>query len=855
MALTFTNLVATPTFESDSVGGWTTTAGTLSVSTDKSAFGTRCLKLTSSASGSHVVMAPAIAVSADDLFKSTSIAVRLASSAASASVSIGARYYNSSDVQIGQVVSSKSVNPTLARHTHGMTFSGVATVSLRPVISWTASAAGQSIYIDTVTYLRHSTDNYAQYPWGSVPAMPDVIGSLADWGNVSFDWVGTPEASLSTATCSAVATIDTTAVRGEVVTISGTSFPPSTDVALRVSNSALGSGRISINGAIATVTTDGAGAFSYDWTVDGDQGQRWIAAQTDLAATGFGDVSDMVTIQPGPAGPPDINYAINPRMSVANGTGRFVFNRCPNPSPTVDLTGWEAVGAATVTRSTAAKIVGISHGARVVSATSGDGIALPWADGNWLHFGETVYVRAVTDCTLTIGMEGVNTPNLRVEASGWGDTGWGDETYVDGATKALTAGQIIRARLSAYGGSGTIDPYKIRMKLTGSGTYDVDGVWQGMGVEDGESGGPGSVPYFDGDTLDDDDFTYEWTGTPNASTSARRGTLAMGIDSAEDFIPDPLSYVGDQAYNHGHLTTLDTGETALALRSQQWFSNAIPRLTNAAGGSTLNDLGLEDEKSYFFSVDVVMDYSTLYGGYAIDGSNGNSLYLYAGGSADSPYITPYPGRTRLHIPFVVPTSPASNDDYVGFGISELGWLLGEVKFTNLSITETKIYSMETEPTDLSDSGIETGSTVLVSCAIGGTDVETTIAFQALVDGVWATVNSMVIPAEVWEGSQQFTATVPLSATGMRLVTTGSTDAIDSYVVSDAPPPFFDGDTADGDGYTYSWAGTAGVSASIRTEAAVEDEIRVFDDGVLKEITEMRAFRNGALLTITEAGLP
>lgn len=852
MALTLTNLIPTPTFESDSVGGWVASAGTLTVSTDKSAFGTRCLKLTSTAAAQTIVLtAPPSPIG--NWAQPAGFAARFASTAAATFIKLGAHFLDGAGVKLGESMSSnKSINPTLARHvnTNAVAFSNISTttVSIQPAIQWTATTSGESIYIDTATFLRHDEFKYGTHPWTTSTTMPDVIGSLAPWGNVTFAWVGTPEASYSTATSSAVVTTDSLVARGDVVTITGSGFTANANVGLRVSEDSLGEGRTRT--PMVTVTADGDGAFTYDWTVAADQGSRWIVGQIAAGFLGYGAVSSEIVVQPGPAGPPSKNFIINPYLRAGNGTARYMFNVCQNPSPTVDLTGWDAIGTATVARDVAAQIVGPSHGARVVAATASDGIGLPWFS-EWSSTGHTAWVRAVTACTLTIGVAGQNT-TASITKAGWGNSGWGGSGYVQGATIALEAGQEIRARLHSNGGG---IGKSVRMTITGSGTYDVDGVWHGIGVTDGYLDAQGSPPWFCGDTVSDDDFTYEWIGTPYASSSVRRGTVALGIASGEgNWDDDPVT--GDQEYNQGHLTTLAGGETAVAFRSPQWFYSADPTITNAAGGRTLADLGLEQGKSYMFSADLIMDSSLLFSGYALDGSNGTELWVWAGDETIQPAIA-LPGRTRFHIPF----NADNLADEIGFGLAGMPWLEGEIVTTKLALTETKIYSIGgpgafTSPVDLTDSGIQPGSDIMVTIPADDPAADMTVAFEAEVDGVWTVINAVVIEPDDWGMTHQFTATAPANATGLRLTYT-DVEGADGWIVSDAPVEYFDGSTADTGDWTYEWEGTPDASPSIRSEntggPGIPVAAQVFLGGVALAAAEFRIAIGGQVTGISQMG--
>jgi hypothetical protein len=96
-----------------------------------------------------------------------------------------------------------------------------------------------------------------------------------------------------------------------------------------------------------------------------------------------------------------------------------------------------------------------------------------------------------------------------------------------------------------------------------------------------------------------------------------------------------------------------------------------------------------------------------------------------------------------------------------------------------------------------------------------------------------------------------TFTIPAGHTTIQLEASGtyrSSISIYDYV------PYFDGDTPDGGGYTYSWAGTPHDSASIRTaEGGTALDAKVFIGGIAVAVTEMRVVVGGTLIDVTEAG--
>lgn len=66
---------------------------------------------------------------------------------------------------------------------------------------------------------------------------------------------------------------------------------------------------------------------------------------------------------------------------------------------------------------------------------------------------------------------------------------------------------------------------------------------------------PTVLPYFDGDTPDELGFTYEWEGTPGASTSVIK---TASVEVRRNFVPAPRGSTGLQGTNTAH-TTVDSG--------------------------------------------------------------------------------------------------------------------------------------------------------------------------------------------------------------------------------------------------------------------------------------------------------
>ena len=138
---------------------------------------------------------------------------------------------------------------------------------------------------------------------------------------------------------------------------------------------------------------------------------------------------------------------------------------------------------------------------------------------------------------------------------------------------------------------------------------------------------------------------------------------------------------------------------------------------------------------------------------------------------------------------------------------------------------------------------------LAGFTYGTFKVRTGTSAESLTDAlVWNNVN----PDEWAGGAVTRTFAIPAGHNVIQLEASGadvSEISIHDYI------PYFDGDTPDDGTYAYSWAGTPGDSASLRTAAAPSSGLtaQVFTGGTAKTVSEMRVSAGGILINITEAG--
>jgi hypothetical protein len=550
----------------------------------------------------------------------------------------------------------------------------------------------------------------------------------------------------------------------------------------------------------------------------------------------------------------------DPKFVSSDETTVLAYNHFENPSPIASLTGWNAAGTATVTLDSGAAIKG-AGGVEVVSPDGTSGLTITSIPethygGTLSKFNFAVYVRAHAAMTLTASVASDMEISSSMTKIGWGDFGWGEEyTYVEGASHTFEAGEVKRLRLSARTTSSSAGTRNWRIHLLGTGTFDADAAWRGDFVLDGVD--PATYPggywdiadatlYFDGSTADTAEFTYSWEGTANASRSIKTGHLPKFMDS--------------RAVANGHenvrTAILAGGETGFAMQAAWEFNNS--NTANFLGDNVdLKTLGLVEGNSYVLSIDVVSTSENYVEGYIGDLYSG--MYLTGNGSAETGSNMPAVMRRRLHLP-IIPDAGTSEHYLVCYR----GWVTGESYFTDASLFEVEFIAPTWSPNgnaanlplDLLAHGLEPGKDYI---ALFDTHLNSgqyyRVEYQTGGGGSWTAIFEDVHDAGYQGDYYRHEFTVPGTATAVRLVANTAADQLyfDAEFFS-VPPEPFSGDTPDGGGYTYSWAGTPYESASIRSDAAAGPTAKVFVGGTAINITEMRAVVGGSLIPITEAGV-
>jgi hypothetical protein len=396
----------------------------------------------------------------------------------------------------------------------------------------------------------------------------------------------------------------------------------------------------------------------------------------------------------------------------------------------------------------------------------------------------------------------------------------------------------------------------------------VDGITQTMGVDDGAGDDLDSIPnaplFFDGDTPDDDNFSYSWHGTPHDSPSLQYAAIpkyAGNVPYDYDW-GDDLPIVPDGAFQY----TAPGGEVRVAHRSSIMFGRNSLVLGDGTNPD-IRDLELEPG-NYVVSFDYVQDYTTYFFGYEEPDWACNGYFLIY----DRDPALSYPANRKQYMPLNGFT-PYRKRFYAPFPVTEtsrmeicwdLGqnWMTGDVYITNVAINSIEnihnIYNgLDLEVSgnyDLMALGVEAGKSYHINAEYTGTVVGT-VEYKVGA-GSWTTLAESYIGPQT-EPDQAlgdyYAFTVPADATEVRLSLSDPAIGVDTFDLFDAPPAFFDGDTPDGGGYTYSWSGTPYDSASIRSDAAAGPTAKVFIGGTAVNITEMRAVVGGSLIPITEAG--
>jgi hypothetical protein len=706
-------------------------------------------------------------------------------------------------------------------------------------------------YVDAVML----TADYAE----GDPGWPDFISGNRTNGvdGLNYAWTGAAHASTSTGTATRWVDLAETGAIGAIYTITGGGFIPSEPV------------RVTVTPAVANysywdTTANSDGTFQYSFAMPiHTGGTTKVRVSGSAAWMGYPYAEQDVTI---PVPPPlvaptttaerKVNYFLDPRLQVTDAVTTLIKNYFHNPSPTASLDQYSAAGTASIALDPSVSIKG-EGGVTVTSPDSVSGVTFALTY-EWDSLNFTVYVRAHEAMTITGSQssEFIMQDDQYVTV-GWGDFGWGEPfDYTPGFSYTFAAGEVRRFRIysnvlrtyqgGTYPGVGDIN---FQWHLKGSGTFDVDAVWVGGGVDDGVDpdgfpGGVDSIPnaplFFSGDTPDDDTYTYAWEGMPNASVSVKNAAQTKYLRTW-NVLP---------GREQGYIFQLPGGEKVAAVQSAWGESARDSTYFTADGpadgvGEDLKYLGLVEGKHYALSFDLTSAMENYVEGYI--GGAWDQMWL----TADDAYLgipMGHPLERRLTIPFTVGADAAkvSADLY-------RDWVTGYHFIDNVSLVEIDFHMPQYED---AQSGVPGTLDILALGAVAG-GAYTAIAdtpldpddyyraeYQAEVDGAWTTITEVLHDADNKSDMREWSFTIPEGAVGARLawfVASGWP----YFNLYSTPIPFFDGDTPDGDGLWYWWDGTPGESASIRSTTPPPEPpstsivARVLFGGVPVPVSDMR----------------
>lgn len=738
---------------------------------------------------------------------------------------------------------------------------------VRPQISFENTASGTNVfYIDAV---QVTADYWAGY--GS-PGWPDFIsGNRTDGDDgLAYAWTGTPHASTSTGT--ALRWVDMPAVGeiGETYTITGAGFIPSEPVRVMVMP------EIADNTYWDT-TAEPDGTFEYSFTMPVHTGGITTVRVSGSAAfmgQPYADQEVIIPVPPPISAPPTtgtqkVNYFLDPRLEITDAETIIAKNYFHNPSPTSVLTGFSAAGTASIALDPTSAIKG-AGGIKVTSSNAGSGIEIRPQEEQVKSDTSptfTVYVRAREAMTITGSVYADYTMwPPENDCPGWGDFGWGEPyTFVKGWSHTFTAGEVKRFRvmpsIKSTGSGGTypgIGDIGWALQIFGDGEFDIDGVWFGGGVDDGVDpddfpGGEWEIPnaplFFSGATANTDDYTYEWEGLPDASVSIQKARRPKYIRSS--------GWSFDRSMELVYLIDQPGGETAVAMVSDWDESSSSNVYFTTDGpadgvGEDLKNLGLVEGKHYAISFDLKSVMENYVEGYI--GGVWDQLWF----EADDAYLgipMDHPLERRLTVPFTVGSGAAAVSVYCG-----RNWYTGYHLVDKVSIVEidfnTAYSGNEVEELDILAAGAVPGGTYTAIADSAPAAVDGYYRAEALTVSGWTTLTEMLYDPDYKSDSVELTFTIPADASGARL--SWSANWGPSIYLYSVPIPYFDGDTPDGGGFYYSWSGTPGESASIRSTTPPgpppEIDARVWVGGTEQNVAEIRVVTGGVLQALDSIGI-
>jgi hypothetical protein len=272
-------------------------------------------------------------------------------------------------------------------------------------------------------------------------------------------------------------------------------------------------------------------------------------------------------------------------------------------------------------------------------------------------------------------------------------------------------------------------------------------------------------------------------------------------------------------------------------------------------GETYDDAfscGMEAGKSYMFSATMTTP---------VDLDPDEEFYIEASGEWGDSYFDYKDGLAagsiRLNTPCHVELGAGSGNLFLwADGLNEGRELfMDKVQLTEITQWYRGLMPTVSGTVDLAAMGLQAGSSYYVRSDRPSTVTQPGDTFQILAgpdEGSLTAVHTRAITDEyTWH-----VVDIPADAVIIRAV--GSMTKLSlifawQIAIFDAPPAYFSGDTTDGGGYTYAWAGTPNDSASIRTDAPAGLEGQFFADGEGVAFSEARIVIDGDLVNITQIG--
>ena len=583
------------------------------------------------------------------------------------------------------------------------------------------------------------------------------------------------------------------------------------------------------------------------------------------------------------------NYWPDPQFRATTGDAPFVAaNLFPNPSPTVDLTGWTAASGGSISRVSGGMFPGNTHKCQVTGGVTLRGANTSYPSQDWCFTGK-IKANGAQTITISGAMEDTE-QSFVVRTVGWGSFGWAEDlTYAAGDTKVFTDGEECLFRIYCGESTSVVGPdHRVLLTLTSTaGTFDLDGITQWLGVDDGAGDGdldaiPNAFLYFSGDTPDDENFTYSWYGTAHDSTSLQIAKKAKYAYSTYDYVfsDSELPLVPELAFQN-----VQDDEHRLAIRSAIMFGNNYVKLYDGfipdpedlpMFAHVEDKVGFElPDGNYALTFDLVTEYQQYYYGFPEPEWSGGAYCYVQDISGDYPSRVSFqwiPARAGAHEVTVTIPFPVAGAKMQAEVDLDLNWVSGDVYLKNVGIFEIGdilhhydgLDSNEECIWDMTALGVTAGKTYHSNVEMAWGNGQPIFEYKVGA-GSWTTLVASTAPIAAEEKDMVFTEpfrfTVPEDATDVRLRFQDPSNGPESWQVQgintfdlfEAPPDFFDGDTPDGGGYTYSWSGTPYESTSIRSEGSAGPQARVFVGGVAKTVSAMRVVEGGSLINITEAG--